>query len=99
MVKTVSKQCQNGDIPDTECQRLQQNTELHQKDLRILLVFMHILGPENEAVLQADMFLALSLIVRFYTWEGAITARRLDIQYPRPCQITDLCQNVRNMVN
>ena len=38
--------------------------ELHQKDLRIIPYFMHILGPENGSVLRADTFLALSLIVR-----------------------------------
>ena len=43
---------------------LQHADELHQKDLRIIPYFMHILGPENEAVFGADTFLALSLIVR-----------------------------------
>ena len=37
--------------------------ELHQKDLRINLVFLQILGPGIELILQADTFLALSLIV------------------------------------
>ena len=37
--------------------------ELHQKDLRIIPETVHILGPETEAYLRADTFLALSLIV------------------------------------
>ena len=57
------KQCQQC---HTQCQRLQRNTELHQKDLRIMSVLLQILGPENQRYLRADMFLALSLIVRFH---------------------------------
>ena len=45
--------------------RLQYSDELHQKDLRIMPLFVHISGPENEAVLGADTFLALSLIVAY----------------------------------
>ena len=37
--------------------------ELHQKDLRIIPYFLHILGPGNQRYSKADMFLALSLIV------------------------------------
>ena len=69
-----------------QCQRLHRNDELHQKDLRINVDFMHILGPENERVLRADMFLALSLIVSIYVPGPSFNRRRVDIQYPRPCQ-------------
>ena len=37
--------------------------ELHQKDLRINLIFLQILGLRTEGILRADTFLALSLIV------------------------------------
>ena len=50
---------------------LQHSGELHQKDLRINQYFMHIQGPENEAVSEADTFRALSLIVEFYTSGGS----------------------------
>ena len=87
-VKTVSKQCQNGHILDTECQRLQENAELHQKDLRINLKLVHIWDPENEAVLGADTFLALSLIVPLLVSRGSITVRRVDIPVKRPCKLS-----------
>ena len=45
---------------------LHRNLELHQKDLRINLKYVQILGPGYEVILRADMFLALSLIVLFY---------------------------------
>ena len=54
------KQCQT--VPDSVLP-LQYASELHQKDLRINLVLLHIWDPENEAVLRADTFLALFLIV------------------------------------
>ena len=57
-----AKQCQNS---ARQCQRLHRNTELHQKDLRIMSYLLQILGPGTEAFLGADMFLALSLIVRY----------------------------------
>ena len=66
--------------------------ELHQKDLRIIRYFLQILGPGNEVNSQADTFLALSLIVAFYVPMASFSARRVDIQYPRPCQITDYSQ-------
>ena len=44
MVKTVSKQCQNSDILRYSMPPLQHEAELHQKDLRIMPVFMHIWG-------------------------------------------------------
>ena len=62
-VKTVSKQCQTATFLRSRYRPLQQNTELHQKDLRINLELVHILGMVHEAVSRADMFLALSLIV------------------------------------
>ena len=43
--------------------RLQHGDELHQKDLRKVVYFLQIWGPENEVYSQADMFPALSLIV------------------------------------
>ena len=58
-----AKQCQTV---TNQCQRLHQNAELHQKDLRINLKYGYILGPGSEGILRADTFLALSLIVRFY---------------------------------
>ena len=70
--------------------RLQQRAELHQKDLRISLYLVHIQGPENEADLRADMFLALFLIVAFYASGPSHLRRRVDIPRIRPCQITDL---------
>ena len=42
---------------------LHHSDELHQKDLRIIPVSVHILGPENELFIEADTFLALSLVV------------------------------------
>ena len=45
--------------------------ELHQKDLRILPVFLHILGPGNQLYLEADTFLALFLIVVFSVSRGS----------------------------
>ena len=74
------------------CSPLQLQSELHQKDLRINLKYVQIQGPENEAVLEADMFLALSLIVGFYVSRGSITGRRVVISVKRPCQITVICQ-------
>ena len=53
------KQCQ------TECQRLHGNSELHQKDLRIIALFLHISGSRNKGNIEADTFLALSLIVAY----------------------------------
>ena len=50
---------------------LQYSDELHQKDLRIMPVLLHIQGPENEAVLEADTFLALFLIVGFRVSEAS----------------------------
>ena len=41
-------------------------SELHQKDLRIIPVFLHISGPGNQWYLEADTFLALFLIVGFH---------------------------------
>ena len=43
-VKTVSKQCQNSEFLITEYRPLQLHVELHQKDLRINLYLVHILG-------------------------------------------------------
>ena len=64
---TMAKQCQNSvkTVPTVPYRPppFQQRDELHQKDLRINLDFLHILGPGYEGYLQADMFLALSLIV------------------------------------
>ena len=91
-VKTVSKQCQTVTYP---CSPLQLAIELHQKDLRINPVLVHIWDPENEAVLRADMFLALFLIVRFYVSRGSYCRRRVDIPVIRPCQLLDLSQNLR----
>ena len=56
---------------------------------------MHILGPENEAYPRADTFLALSLIVGFYAWEGAVSARRVDIPVKRPCKVSKTCRYLR----
>ena len=50
----------------TSASRLQQLNELHQKDLRINPLYVHILGLRMRHVLRADMFLALFLIVVFY---------------------------------
>ena len=66
----------------------QHGVELHQKDLRIIVEFPQILGPGIEVILEADMFLALSLIVPFYVHRDPFTRRRVDIQYPRPCQLS-----------
>ena len=94
-----SKQCQNS---AEQCHtqyhtppRLQQRDELHQKDLRIIPYLGHIWDPENELFQRADTFLALSLIVMNSVPRDPFTARRVDIQYPRPCQITYLTQNIR----
>ena len=88
----MSKQCQTA---TTTLHPLQRDTELHQKDLRINLETVQILGPGTEVILEADTNLALSLIVRFYASDGSITARRVDIQYPRPCRKVEITQNVR----
>ena len=45
---------------------LQFQGELHQKDLRINLKTVQILGLRMRPVLEADTFLALSLIVAIY---------------------------------
>ena len=68
------------------------SVELHQKDLRIIPGFLQILGPENEGILRADTFLALFLIVGIYVPGPSLMARRVDIQYPRPCQMNDYSQ-------
>ena len=68
---------------------LQLADELHQKDLRINLKYCHILGPETEADLRADMFLALSLIVPFNVPRDPYTDRRVDIPVKRPCELLD----------
>ena len=70
-VKTVSKQCYSEGFLDTGYRPLHRTRELHQKDLRIIPYFMHILGPENEAISRADMFLALSLVVGFQVSDGS----------------------------
>ena len=57
-----AKQCQT--VTDS-ASRLQENTELHQKDLRIIPYLLQILGPGYEVISVADTFLALSLIVAF----------------------------------
>ena len=78
-----AKQCQNG---DTVPSRLQLATELHQKDLRKVAVLLQIWGPENEAVSEADTFLALFLIVGFYVSAGSNKRRRVHIPVKRPCK-------------
>ena len=91
-----SKQCQNSaeqcHTPGTPTSPLQRADELHQKDLRIFPDFVHISGPGNQWYLRADTFRALSLIVEFNVPRDPKTARRVDIQYLRPCQITYLSQ-------
>ena len=52
------------------CTPLQHDIELHQKDLRINLEMVHILGPGTEAILEADTLLALSLIVDIWVYNG-----------------------------
>ena len=49
-VKTVSKQCQNGHILDTDMSPLQYQSELHQKDLRIMPISVHIWGTAWDPV-------------------------------------------------
>ena len=66
---------------------LQQDSELHQKDLRINLYLGHIWDPEIKAFLRADMFLALSLIVDKSVSRGSIMARRVVIPVKRPCEL------------
>ena len=56
------KQCQT--VSDS-ASPLQQMSELHQKDLRINPLYLHILGPGSEGYLRADTFLALFLVVGF----------------------------------
>ena len=65
----MAKQCQNSakyrpTVPYT-APPFHRASDLHQKDLRIIPVFLQILGPGYEVILRADMFLALSLIVAF----------------------------------
>ena len=74
---------------------LQYGSELHQKDLRINLVLVHILGPETELFYEADTFLALSLIVANSMPRDPFSRRRVDIPVIRPCKLSDLSQNVR----
>ena len=73
-----------------ECQRLQHSAELHQKDLRINLKYGHIQDPENETVLEADTFLALSLIVEILVSDGSYWPRRVDIPVKRPCELLEI---------
>ena len=96
MVKTVPNSAKYRHTRRYTDPPLHQNTELHQKDLRINLKSVHILGPENELFLAADTNLALSLIVRFSVSRGSLMARRVDILYPRPCQITVNVLNTEN---
>ena len=63
-----AKQCQT--VPYS-ANPLQHADELHQKDLRKLPYFLHILGPGTEVYLQADTFLALSLVVGFHVSEAS----------------------------
>ena len=95
----MSKQCQNSakyrPTATYTVPRLQYSTELHQKDLRINPYLGHIWDPEIKVFLEADTFLALSLIVRVYASDGSYTARRIDIQYPRPCQLLETCPYLR----
>ena len=74
---------------------LQLRNELHQKDLRINLILLQILGPENEVYLEADTFLALFLIVGFHVSEASQTRRRVDIPRIRPCRKVDYSQFIR----
>ena len=62
------KQCQTVTL---SASRLQLADELHQKDLRIMPVLVQIWAPENEAVLEADTILALSLIVAISLSRGS----------------------------
>ena len=67
---------------------LQYTAELHQKDLRINLVLVHILGLRMRHVLRADTFLALFLIVGFYVSRGSLLPRRVVISVIRPCKLS-----------
>ena len=58
-------------------------------------VFVQISGPRIRPYLEADMFLALSLIVEKWVSGRSITVLRVDIPVKRPCQITVICQNLR----
>ena len=69
-VKTVPKQCQIVPTRYTDPAPLQYSVELHQKDLRILLVLLQILGPGLRSYLEADTFLALSLVVAIWVHNG-----------------------------
>ena len=70
-------------------------TELHQKDLRINSKTGHILGPEIEVILEADTFLALSLIVEFMVSGGSYCRRRVDNPVIRPCKVLEITQFLR----
>ena len=74
---------------------LHRNTDLHQKDLRIMPQFLQILRSGIEVIPEADTFLALSLIVEIWVSDGSIMARRVDISVIRPCQIMDYSQFLR----
>ena len=68
MVKTVPNSDQT--VPNS-ASPLQRADELHQKDLRINQYLVHFWDPENEAVSEADTFLALFLIVGFSVSQGS----------------------------
>ena len=85
MAKTVPNSAKYRPIARYSYRPLQHSIELHQKDLRIMTLFLHILGPGNEGISEADTFLALSLIVPLSVYRDPYTARRVDIPYPRPC--------------
>ena len=70
-VKQCQKQCQNRTYPIPTLQPLQRTTELHQKDLRIIALFLQISGSRNKGILEADTLLALSLIVAFSVSDGS----------------------------
>ena len=65
MVKTVPNSAKYRPTTIYSMPPLQQTDELHQKDLRINLYLLQILGPGIEVISAADTFLALSLIVAF----------------------------------
>ena len=79
----------------TTARRYSTGTQLHQKDLRINLELVQILGPGNQWYLEADTNLALSLIVGFYVSRGSIMVRRVVISVKRPCRKVYKSQNVR----
>ena len=72
MVKTVPNSAKTVPNQIPAYSPFQQRADLHQKDLRIIPVFLHILGPGNEAVSWGGHYSGLKSNRQVYRRQGPI---------------------------